>query len=64
MPRQVFISDQTVVEMVDAMFANHKGANLAKMAVKFIIQQSQDEKGADTSTLKNFVDFLISKGYN
>jgi hypothetical protein len=60
------VTHETVREMVEVMFPNRKGTNLATHAVNFLISQvsRQGDSKVDIATLQMFVEFLITKNYN
>lgn len=64
---QKLIVDETVMrELVVILFPTHANKKAARTAVEFFLEKFHNEKtpNADMSTLREFVDFMIERGYN
>jgi hypothetical protein len=61
------IEETTYRDMATVMFPKRSHTKLARSAVEFLVEQyhTKDEPVIDPTTLRHFVEFLISKkGYN
>lgn len=65
MSNQVIISDEVKYELANIITSKNRNTNLAKMVVEFIAHEAKKEHPQlDVGTLREFVDFLIKRGYN
>lgn len=64
---QKLMVDETVMrELLVILFPKHANKKAARTAVEFFLEKHHDQKtpDADMSTLREFVDFMIERGYN
>ena len=64
---QRYIPEETMVrELATVLFPKHLNKKAARTAVEFFLESNHSEPNqvVDINTLRRFIDFMVTRGYN
>lgn len=65
MQNKDIISEDTKNELKAIIAPKNQHSNLAKLSIEFMADEmDNDNPAVDIGTIRKFIDFLITKGYN
>ena len=66
-PNQRYIPEESMlVEVTTVLFPKHPNKKAARTAVEFFLDayHKEEDPNIDINTLRRFIDFMVTRGYN